>query len=195
MSGQRDIKREAGKILGQSLEQMIQGYPEEIKQQLYKADLSEKMQELIEIQGQGKSLVMGVFDWNVNEYVTINILSLITLLAGELNQVFSQNPAYATLSTGISVSIFIMSLLNAIQPSSSVELEYADARVYCALLSLQNGRPVNEPVSCEELQECMREIDENINISECLDHLKEKRLIKVVGKGFIVKREVKVKAI
>lgn len=186
------VREEIIKILGQSLEGMKKDYPDEIKKQLQTELFSEKFDELITVQTQGNNRVLGYFDVQINKFVSINMLSLVIILTDKLNQVFLQSDANSSLSVSISIGIFIASLLNIIQPADIVQLEREDAEVYCSFLKLQRDRPINMVITFEELERCMEQIGEEINLSECLTHLEEKRLIKVVPNGFIVKREVKV---
>lgn len=193
-------RQESEKILWQSLQEMLQNVPDDLKSQIskeqsFEQDLFNKINDLAAVQSQGDNLVMGLFDLELNEYVTINILSLITLLTQEISQTLSQNPNYSSISTVLSVCIFVTALLNLIQPKTSIELNTTDAKVYCILLNMQKGRPINEMIPYEEVIKCIKEIDKETDASHCLNHLTEKRLIRRSGNGFLVIREVKVKAV
>lgn len=195
MCKEAKVRQETKEILEQALEKMKENYPEQMKSQLQAELFSGDFDKLITIQGQGENPVLGYFDLNLNQYATINMLSLIIILAEKLNQVFLQSPEYTEVSTGISVCIFILALLNTIQPRSSVELDMEDAQVYKAFLKLQRDSLVDTAITYEELEKYIKKTGEEINISRCLTHLEEKRLIKVVPNGFLVKTEVKVKPI
>lgn len=191
---EKEVRKESEKILRQSLQCMLEGYPDGLKNQLDSERLAEGINNLITVQSQGDNPVMGLFDFNLNQYVTINVLALVSLLAEELGRILANNPEYSSLSAAASTCVFIAAFLNMIQPRISIELDMIDAKVYCALLDLQRGRPVNETIAYEEVVKCIRELDKEANISYCLDHLQEKRLIRKLSSGFIVIREVKVKA-
>lgn len=191
----KDVRKEAGEILRQSLQCMLDGCPDGTKSRLETERLAEEINNLITVQGQGDNAVMGLFDVNLNQYATINIMALVSLLADKLGGIFDNNPEYSSLAAAVSVVAFVAAFLNLIQPRVSVELDRTDAGVYCALLERQKGRPVNERIAYEDVVKCIREVDGEADISRCLTHLQKKRLIRSVGDGFLVVREVKVKAV
>ncbi len=131
-----NVRKQAMTLLVQAMDTMTESYPEDVKAQLYREDFQNSMNELLNVQRMGSTPVMGLFDVDLNEYVTIDLLALVALLAGELNRILEQNPTYTVLSTGISIGIFMVSFLNIIEPSIPVELEQLDARVYCEILFL-----------------------------------------------------------
>lgn len=188
-------KQEAEEILRQSLEQMAGICPDELKSRLKTEGLLEEMNGLITVQGQGDNMVMGAFDLNLNEYATISIPALIVMVSEVLERVLAGSPKYSAISAVICTCSFIAALLNMIQPRTSIELDLTDAKVYCKLLQFQRECPVNEIIPYEKVVQCMMEIDKETDISRCLDHLQEKKLIRRAGHGFIVIREVKVKAV
>lgn len=188
-------KQEAEEILRRSLEQMEVFFPGELNSRLKAEGLLEEINGLIAVQSQGDNLVMGVFDLNINEYATISIPALIIALSEVLGRIISGNPEYSALSTAICTCSFIATLLNMIQPQTSIELDMTDAKVYCKLLQFQRERPVNEVIAYEKVVQSIKEVDKEADISRCLDHLQEKKLIRRAGDGFIVIREVKVKGV
>lgn len=192
---EKDVRKESEKILRQSLKCMIENCPDELKIQLDAERLSEEINELITVQRQGDNPVMGLFDLNLNQYVTINMLALVSLLAEELGRILDKNPQYSSWTVAASACVFLTTFLNMIQPRMSMELDMLDANVYCALLKRQRERPVNEMITYEEVVKCIREFDREADISRCLTHLQEKKLIRRLGNGFLVIREIKVKAV
>lgn len=195
MNDRNEIKKALIRKLEQSLQCMNEDYSEDIKKQLQTEAFAGELDKIVSIQGQGNNQVLGYFDVKINKFVTINMLSLVALLAEQLNQMLQKNQEYSSLSTWISLGVFVASLLNIIQPADTVKLEREDAEVYCIFLKLQRDRPNNIVITSEELKECISGMEEEIPLSKCLTHLKEKRLIKVVPDGFIVKREVKVECV
>lgn len=190
-----ETKGEVIKILEQSLECMKESYPDEIKRQLQVDLFSEEFDKFITVLGQDNKQVMGYFDVNINKFVSINMLSLVLILAERMNQIFLQNNGCPALSAGISLGIFVASLLNIIQPSNTVKLEREDAEVYCAFLKLQRDRPINSVITFEEIERCVKKMEGEIDLSKCLTHLEENRLIKKHPNGFLVKREVRVETV
>lgn len=195
MAEEKELRQKTKDLLELSLDKMIKSYPDEMKRQLEAEPFLEKMDQAICVQGQGDNPVLGCFDFEINQYVTVDMLAVAIALADELNRVFQENPEHSSLSMGISIGIFIATLLNAIQPGNKVKLTEEDAEVYYSLLELQRKRPVNMIITREEFDACIRGIGREIDVSGCLDHLEEKRLLKVVPNGFIVKRDVKVEAV
>lgn len=191
----RRAKEEAEEILRRSLEQMAEIYSGEFKNQLQTEGLLDEINGLITVQSQGDNLVMGAFDLSINEYATISIPALIIVLSEILDRIIASNPEYSVLSALICTCGFIATLLNMIQPQTSIELNLTDAKVYCKLLNFQRERPINEVISYEKVIQSIKEADKEADISGCLDHLQEKKLIRRAGDGFIVIREVKVKGV
>lgn len=70
---QESVLEESGKILRQSLTCLLDEWPKDLKIQLNINRLAEELNDLMTVQSQGDNAVMGLFDVNLNQYVTINV--------------------------------------------------------------------------------------------------------------------------
>lgn len=70
---QESVLEESGKILRQSLTCLLDEWPKDLKIQLNIKRLAEELNDLMTVQSQGDNAVMGLFDVNLNQYVTINV--------------------------------------------------------------------------------------------------------------------------
>lgn len=127
---------------------------------------------------------MAIVDLHVGS-ITINILSITSLLLNELAMVYIGTNYHILLAA----AVFICSLVNAFEFNDSVELNKDGALVYCVLKQLADDKESGViMVPKEKLVEQLAEESLDVDIDEALQLLRIKKLIAFKGNNILVSK-------